>query len=208
MKSRFRCRQISWSELAPDLLTIIAERLETRADVLHFRRVCKTWRASAPLSLLTPKNILSPLFPCGPYRLTNEYGFTNSKTNNIVASSVFLLQSNVNPSLPPWLFFVDEFTKGKLSIRCPNASTMPIDFPKAMDLSRLNVLELGRFHRSTCQGNRDNYKAVLFVNPKCVTHPAINDCTLMELSQQRDMYATRLRNGEKHKIPYRVRDGR
>ncbi|XVF45604.1 hypothetical protein PTKIN_Ptkin02bG0219700 [Pterospermum kingtungense] len=37
-----------WSQLPPELLPLIAKRLETRFDVLRFRSVCSSWRSSFP----------------------------------------------------------------------------------------------------------------------------------------------------------------
>lgn len=37
-----------WSKLPNDILLLIAKRLETRIDLLHFRSVCTSWRSSVP----------------------------------------------------------------------------------------------------------------------------------------------------------------
>ncbi|MBA0850261.1 hypothetical protein Goshw_027511 [Gossypium schwendimanii] len=47
------CR--SWSELPKELISYIAKCLDTRTDVLRFRAVCCSWRASVPLPPKSPK---------------------------------------------------------------------------------------------------------------------------------------------------------
>ncbi|XP_021717017.1 F-box protein SKIP23-like [Chenopodium quinoa] len=141
-----RLRELSWSELPPELLPAIAKRLEARTDILHFRRVCKTWRASAPLSLLDSKTILTPLLP---HKLPDS---EKNYTKFLVAHSVFLIKSDANPNLPPWLCTAEELFPGSLCVRLPLSRNiadyivMPIDFPSELDLSKFRVLELGMFY--------------------------------------------------------------
>ncbi|KNA10272.1 hypothetical protein SOVF_145890 [Spinacia oleracea] len=203
-------RRVPWSELPLELLIAIAERLETRADILHFRRVCKTWRSSSPLSLLTSKNILSPLFP---------HNMGGNKV--LVATSIFLVRSAVNPKLSPWLVTVEESNPGKLCIRVPLsrliAENLPEDFPEDLNLSQFNVSELARFYTyKIVDKNSDDCssdcavkyyddpvlkpplsnKVVLFVNPNCNTSsPKAGDCALVELSNHG---VARIEIGENH----------
>ncbi|KAL4020273.1 hypothetical protein IC575_019044 [Cucumis melo] len=50
--------RVRWSDLPPELWPIIGKRLDTYIDVLRFRSVCRSWRASLP-----PFNAVSPLLP-------------------------------------------------------------------------------------------------------------------------------------------------
>ncbi|XP_021733499.1 F-box protein SKIP23-like isoform X2 [Chenopodium quinoa] len=205
-----RRRRVSWSGLPPELLTAVADRLETRADILHFRRACKTWRASAPLSLLTPKNILSPIFP---------HSIDINRTKFLVANSVFLVRSAINPKLQPWLVSVEESNPGILSVRSPLsrliAERLPEKFPQNLDLSQFHVSELARFHtyklvdKNSTDNNNDesddvvryynhptndfplDNRVVLFVSPDCTK----DDYTVVELSDLIRLIVIRFKNG-------------
>uniref|UniRef100_A0A803L8A8 F-box domain-containing protein n=1 Tax=Chenopodium quinoa TaxID=63459 RepID=A0A803L8A8_CHEQI len=220
-----RSQQISWSELPPDLLLPIAKCLATQPDIFSFRRVCKLWRASAPLSLLASKNILSPLFP---HRFTIKPDTVYAPKHYIVCMNcVILLRSNVNPKLPPFMMIVDEYRSGKLYVRRPFCARVPkcypsfgnvnlIDFPPSLDLSRFRVSKLARFPTLSYlsdgpDGSRiiqfklyrqkpydyPKPKVVLFVDPNCENRATINDHTLVEVSQSGDLIVTRF-NGESH----------
>lgn len=140
----------------------------------------------------------------------------------LVASSVFLLQSAVNPELNPWLLTVEEFNPGKLFVRAPFSRVvskqLPVRLPYNLDLSHLKVLELGRFYTlrrldrplemfSEKRLSEYDNKVVLFVNPNCVTCPTIDDCTLVELYDQVDhLSVTRLKHGGKQHVYFRGRE--
>ncbi|EOX97544.1 Uncharacterized protein TCM_006535 [Theobroma cacao] len=49
-----------WSQLPPELLTLIAKRLEIRFDVLRFRSVCSSWRSSFPPKVYRLPKYLPP----------------------------------------------------------------------------------------------------------------------------------------------------
>ncbi|XP_021734113.1 F-box protein At2g17036-like [Chenopodium quinoa] len=226
MKSSNHSQQKTWSELPPDLLLLIVKRLATQPDVFSFRRVCKLWRASAPLSVFASKNMLSPLFP---HHFTIKPDTKNAPKHYIVCMNcVILLRSNVNPELPPFIITVDEYTSGKLYVRRPfcahpftyysdfeDTNIVTRDFPRCLDLSRYRVLELARFptlsyvmddNTSYVYLLSQNYyarpnKVVLFADPNCENRATINDYTLVELvSQSRCLILNRLRNGERHRF--------
>ncbi|KAK9747821.1 hypothetical protein RND81_02G016300 [Saponaria officinalis] len=157
-------RKVSWSNLPEELLSPIAHRLETRLDILHFRAVCKEWRNSVSLSLLSTKNILStvlphkltttnpPLLRRGAYRIMEEFQ-DNFIGNSLIlsASSIFLIKPTFNNAeLSPWLITVEEMNSGKFVVRKPlsrsAAGKMPENFPKMLDLSRFDVEEMGRVY--------------------------------------------------------------
>lgn len=58
--------RVQWSDLPPEILPIIGKSLETYIDVLRFRSVCRSWRASLPpfniVSSLLPLDLPSPIF--------------------------------------------------------------------------------------------------------------------------------------------------
>ncbi|KAK9747820.1 hypothetical protein RND81_02G016200 [Saponaria officinalis] len=159
-----QCRKVSWSNLPEELLYPIAHRLENRLDILHFRAVCKEWRNSVSLSVLSDKNILSTVLPhklatTNPPLLRGgastrmeefqEYLVDNSVI--LVASSIFLIKPKFNNAeLPPWLITVEEMNSGKFVVRKPLSRSavgkMPENFPTMLDLSRFDVVEMGRFY--------------------------------------------------------------
>ncbi|KAF3326838.1 F-box protein [Carex littledalei] len=46
---------MDWSDLPPELLHLISKKFYYISDLIHFRGVCKTWRASASVSHLPPQ---------------------------------------------------------------------------------------------------------------------------------------------------------
>ncbi|XP_021762797.1 F-box protein At2g17036-like [Chenopodium quinoa] len=225
MKISNHSKQISWSDLPPDLLLPIAKRLATQPDVFSFRQVCKLWRASAPLSLLVSKNILSPLFP---HHFTIKPDMCYAPKHYIVCMNcVILLRSNVNPELSPFIMIVDEYRSGKLYVRRPFCArpltcypsfgnvnlTGDPDLPPSLDLSRFRVSELARFPTLSYLRDANRimqiklYKqkpydypkprVVLFVDPNCENCATVSDYTLVEVSQYGDLIVTRF-NGESH----------
>ncbi|XP_021733500.1 F-box protein SKIP23-like [Chenopodium quinoa] len=221
-----RRRELSWSELPPELLPAIANRLEIRTDILHFRRVCKTWRSSAPLSLLDSKPILTHLLP---HKLPEDSDKNHTKV--LVANTVFLIKSDAHPNLPPWLFTGEELFPGSFSVRRPlsrniaESYELPDDFPYELDLSKFRELELGMFYNYNYLDDNtvvsdfnvpvlvpytkmpkkpsfpDENKVVLFVNPNCETGCcSIDDCMVVELSKEVALTVKSLRNGEKRKV--------
>ncbi|KAG7034052.1 putative F-box protein, partial [Cucurbita argyrosperma subsp. argyrosperma] len=63
-KTPMKRSPVRWSDLPPELCLVIGKRLETYIDVLRFRSVCKSWRASLPgfdgISPLSPLQFPSP----------------------------------------------------------------------------------------------------------------------------------------------------
>ncbi|XP_021762801.1 F-box protein SKIP23-like isoform X3 [Chenopodium quinoa] len=200
----------TWSALPPELVLSIAERLETRTDIMQIRTVCQTWRSSVPLSMLSSRNFLSPLFP---YR-----GMSHSSV--LVANSVFLLQSTVDCKHQSLLISVEELNPGKLYVRAPLSRVvtrvLPIGSPNSFGWS--DFQELGRFYTlrrvdrpedmfSEKRLTEYDNKVVLFVDPNCETCPTIDDCTVIELYDQVDyLSVTRLKDGETQQVYFKGRE--
>uniref|UniRef100_A0A803MFS9 KIB1-4 beta-propeller domain-containing protein n=1 Tax=Chenopodium quinoa TaxID=63459 RepID=A0A803MFS9_CHEQI len=149
-----------WTDTPPEILSDIANRLETRSEFCRFRAVCKTWQGEAPLSRFDGKdNILSQILPFhfSPSFLAREFKhpplYLADEHLVLVASSVCLVQSIENPDNPPFLFAVEEFIPGKLNLRTPlsrhNYTTLPENFPQTLDLSRFRVSEISRLYTLT-----------------------------------------------------------
>ncbi|KAL2903941.1 hypothetical protein RDABS01_002651 [Bienertia sinuspersici] len=216
-----RRRAVCWSDLPPELLSKIAECLDSRPQIQQFRAVCKSWGSAISPSVLTSKNILSPLFP---YPLTNiQYPspWLDSPTQSpvLVSTSVFLLRSTFDPNLPPWLFAAEELHPGKLFV---SKSLSPIaieNFPTDLDFSYIQVSELAVFHRVRSADDptdlftkkhlsdfNDN-RVVLFVHPSKITSPTtgIGDCTAMVLHHNGALSAIVLKNGREVSISSMLR---
>uniref|UniRef100_A0A803MFS2 F-box domain-containing protein n=1 Tax=Chenopodium quinoa TaxID=63459 RepID=A0A803MFS2_CHEQI len=85
-------RRPSWSDLPPELLQLIASRLETHEDVCQFCYVCNMWRQSAA-NLLTPLRLHSKL----PYKFAVNIPFIHSNGPFIIVSSaVYILRRNTD----------------------------------------------------------------------------------------------------------------
>ncbi|XP_021734112.1 F-box protein SKIP23-like [Chenopodium quinoa] len=214
-------RKISWSDLPPELLYDIAERLETRTNILQFRAVCKTWRNSATFSLLSKKSILSPILPhkfsttTPPLLLLRgDPSVVSSCSLRLGACSVFLLRSTLNPWLPPWLITVEELNPGKLFIRDPLSrfdvvDNLPDYVRRILGSSCFRVSEIGRLYairlRDVCEGNLQwrkwSYfynKVVLIENPSEIK-PAIDDCIAVVLYCNGNLARIRVKDeNEKH----------
>ncbi|XP_056684381.1 F-box protein SKIP23-like [Spinacia oleracea] len=214
-------RKVSWSELPPDLLISIIERLDPQYDIFNLRRVCKAWKTTVSLTLVS-KNILSPLIPqCLPFDEATTTEFS------VVMGSVIQIQSLANPNLPPCLLTVTEINSGKLFIRPPlfkrtatrlhsdhDPHILPEDFPHVLDLSRFRVSELGRFHSKIRKiKSKPNklvrFKAVLIKDPNCENWATtINNYTLVEMSRTQSLSATRLvaSNPETHDVIFETKE--
>ncbi|KAL1120965.1 hypothetical protein V6Z11_D01G200900 [Gossypium hirsutum] len=111
-----------WSQLPPELVVLIAKCLEARFDILRFRSVCSSWRSSAPLP---PK--LNPLLPTNlplPRRGRKAPACWLAKIRDATHHHPVEMQL-LNP---PWL------------------ERPPRKFPKVLDLTNFQVLELGHEH--------------------------------------------------------------
>ncbi|XP_021762682.1 F-box protein SKIP23-like [Chenopodium quinoa] len=119
----------------------------------------------------------------------------------IVPCSIFLLRPSRNPKASPWFITVEELNPGKFYLRKPLSR---INIPKVLQLSDLEVIELGKFctlrsadrpldmFESRCLRN----KAVLFMDPKHKNNPTIDNCTAMVLYGNGTLSAIRLNNEE------------
>ncbi|CAO2826481.1 unnamed protein product [Amaranthus hypochondriacus] len=216
-------RNISWSELPPELLSEIAERLETRSEIVRFRTICKSWRNSVSFSQFSQKSILSPLLP---YKISSNTLslFRNRNSINhprrsliIAASSVFIVRSNRNPNLPPWLITVEELNPGKLFIRAPlsrfEIEKLPGYVMKILGSTHYDVSEIGRLYAFRLTGfqiksmNDSNpwnkwfkiyNKVVLFIDPNCRTNPRIDDCMAAILYDNGNLATVRLKDDYEH----------
>ncbi|KAL2935712.1 F-box protein SKIP23, partial [Bienertia sinuspersici] len=212
-----------WSKLPPKLLSLIANRLELRSDILSFRAVCPTWRNSAPFSLLADKTtILSPILPHkfsinvpDDHPLTPGLWRIANRPLVLVATSFFIIQSITSPNLPPWLFSVEEFNPGKLNLCSPLKrnvlNDLPKNFPNNLDLCKFRITKISTLYTlsfvDTDYDVNPKYKhrtwanfdkAVLHLDTSKSSDHTMEDCTLFVLFKDSS-------NGSFGKV--RLRDG-
>ncbi|KAK8567932.1 hypothetical protein V6N13_105877 [Hibiscus sabdariffa] len=133
-----------WSQLPPELVVLIAKRLEAGFDVLRFRSVCSSWRSSVP-PRLDPH--LLPIYLPYSRRLSSYH----HRRIHITRNTFYLIRlSHGNKAQAPacWFVKIRDRTDGvKMQLLDPfsdyNPKPLPENFPKVLDLSNVQVLELG-----------------------------------------------------------------
>ncbi|KAJ1687572.1 hypothetical protein LUZ63_018962 [Rhynchospora breviuscula] len=116
---------MDWSGLPPELLHLIFTKFSSICDLIHFRAVCNTWRASASVSYLPPQ-IQIPCFLLEPNpgaTTLQFYSLTSGKTHNVNVSAcseqTILGSSNgyllLHHSANPNLYLLNPVTNSKLS---------------------------------------------------------------------------------------------
>lgn len=185
---------VNWSELCPEILSEIANRLGTKPNVHNFRQVCKNWRFSVPkIRRNLPQ--LSPIFPL---RFSAVYpnffsSLSRGTLHHLIADAVYLLRPrNLPESSKSWLVTVEELYRGKLSVRFPLSRIrakgfLPrnLNFPTNLKLSDFHVslIASGFSVRAPeidpdCSSNGGlllKNKLVLFANPACFEPFSVND---------------------------------
>ncbi|KAF7814335.1 F-box protein SKIP23 [Senna tora] len=135
-----------WSQLPVELLSSIAERfIHFQFNLLRFRSVCSSWRSSFPFSHYPVPSKFPILSNDSP---SHDWTFSLSKR------TLFLLNpppalSIANPH--PWLFKIQQHVRaGTITMdlfdplsRYPIKS-LPLDFPKLLDVYDLPIVELGQ----------------------------------------------------------------
>ncbi|KAF3437734.1 hypothetical protein FNV43_RR20490 [Rhamnella rubrinervis] len=136
-------RIVNWSQLPPELLSTIGNRLDATIDVVRFRSVCNSWRSSNTSFPYT--DLPSPLkFPC-PFA-PGQDAFLSENTIYCLEP----LHDNTNPSsstsIPAkaCLVRVEETKPGKYPIwvRRVDGSSSPI--PKVLSLLDFRMVKLGK----------------------------------------------------------------
>ncbi|KAG8503767.1 hypothetical protein CXB51_001769 [Gossypium anomalum] len=135
-----------WFQLPPELVVLVAKCLEARFDILRFRSVCSSWRSSVPLP---PK--LNPLLPTNlplPRRGRGEWSLSYISVNTLY----LIRSSRANQTEAPacWLAKIRDATHHhRVEMQLLNPPWLerpPRNFPKVLDLTNFQVLELGHEH--------------------------------------------------------------
>ena len=142
-------RNRPWSDLPQELLSTISNFLTSNPlDSLAFRAVCKSWfNSSSPVSPFTLAPVLPIVIPCPPYSFDVRF-FEQNLGLPIISPTVIFLFRQPECVTESWVMFADQLTPGKLMIRQPMTKfyySMPMNFPKSIDVPNLWVEEIGRF---------------------------------------------------------------
>ncbi|GKV23947.1 hypothetical protein SLEP1_g33617 [Rubroshorea leprosula] len=157
-----------WSHLPQELLHQIAQALETHFDILHFRAVCSSWRASVPYNLLPPPSYSRLL----KLILEDEDGEKSSTFVLQRPISIFKFHGLHNQRIPHfWLVKLEEDDEsGQIHILNPlSSSKMKPQYPKVLDISTLEVQELALeyiIQGTDYAGTTTAKAAYWFPNPK------------------------------------------
>ncbi|ESQ50811.1 hypothetical protein EUTSA_v10022716mg [Eutrema salsugineum] len=126
-----------WATLPKDLLDLISKSLESSFDLVQFRSVCSSWRSAA-------EPVLDPLDTSPPG--------SSPIRKRLSAASILLIKPHEPRSseadLIGWLVKVEEDLNGGphkvLDPLCDKRHSLPEHFPRALDMSKFKVRELGR----------------------------------------------------------------
>ncbi|KAI6671569.1 hypothetical protein NL676_006454 [Syzygium grande] len=161
-----------WSDLPPEILSMIGKRLDARMDVLRFRSVCSSFRSSIP----PPRRDASRF----PFPIPHLQSASSSVI--LCKSSVCVLEtpggaSDSGAPSPPrtrWLVKLQESSLGGdvqlLSLFSQRRITyLPRNFPKVIDSLESRVVEICREYRLeySTSGIVPGVRKVV-VSPDCV----------------------------------------
>ncbi|KAL3720604.1 hypothetical protein ACJRO7_005424 [Eucalyptus globulus] len=142
-----RCR---WSDLPPEILSMIGKRLHTRMDALRFRSVCSSFRSSIP----PPRRDASTVCVLETPEKASGSGVPS-------------------PPRSRWLVKLQESSLGDLQLLCPfskrRVTYLPRNFPKVIDSLESRIVEICRELRIECAtlGIALGVRKVV-VSPDCV----------------------------------------
>ncbi|KAI6671565.1 hypothetical protein NL676_006450 [Syzygium grande] len=160
-----------WSDLPPEILSMIGKRLDARMDVLRFRSACSSFRFSIP----------------PPHRDVSRFPFQIPHSQSAI-SSVILFESAVcvletpdgasdsgapSPPRSRWLVKLQESSLGDLQLRSlfsqRRIAYLPRDFPKVIDSLEYRIVEICREYRLeySTSGIVPGIRKVV-VSPDCV----------------------------------------
>ncbi|KGN48970.1 putative F-box protein At1g65770 [Cucumis sativus] len=166
--------RVRWSDLPPQLWPLIGKRLDNYIDIVRFRSVCRSWRASLPQ--LNAISLLSPLLVSHPFDHRIEdalvirriiYGTSplrHHQTSTYPSSS-----SSSSRASAGWLAKVETTNLGKLRFLTPLSTDWVKSrnqvFRKEVNLLDFRIHEVAKSYilRSTIGG-------ILFIN-KVVVFP-------------------------------------
>ncbi|XP_018719893.2 putative F-box protein At5g60060 [Eucalyptus grandis] len=143
-----RCR---WSDLPPEIVSMIGKRLHTRMDALRFRSVFSSFRSSIP----SPRRDASrfPLrIPCSR---SSHSVFLRGSTVCVLETPEKSSGSGVpSPPRSRWLVKLQESSLGDLQLLCPfskrRVTYLPRNFPKVIDSLESRIVEICREFRIEC----------------------------------------------------------
>ncbi|KAK3410534.1 hypothetical protein EUGRSUZ_J02505 [Eucalyptus grandis] len=155
-----------WSDLPPEILSIIGNRLHTRMDVLRFRGVCSSFRSSIP----RPRHDASRF----PFRIPTS---TPRFALFLRASTVYAVETpdGAAPSgRTRWLLRLEESELERMRILSlfshRRIAYLPHEFPEVLDSLQFRIVEIFREYTLECGGGTGG---LVQCAQKVVMHP---DC--------------------------------
>ncbi|KAL9241784.1 hypothetical protein vseg_015850 [Gypsophila vaccaria] len=170
-------RHPPWSDLPPELLSTIANFLtpnpyNTSLDIVAFRSVCNSWRGSSFPPTSRPS--ILPISTIPPPSLVHYSPLCFLSTTIVYSLRPKQIDSNFPPSR--FVLFVDEFEPERLQIRQPFSRwpySVPVFFPKTVNLFDYHAREIGRFCNLTYNCNNDNEIGVRFARSGFASYDAL-----------------------------------
>ncbi|XP_010034705.2 putative F-box protein At5g60060 [Eucalyptus grandis] len=129
-----------WSDLPPEILSMIGDRLHTRMDVLRFRGVCSSFRSSIP----RPGHDASRF----PFRIPTN---TPRSALFLRASTVYAVETpdgTASSGRARWLLKLEESEPGRMRILSlfsrQRIAYLPHEFPEVLDSLQFRIVEICR----------------------------------------------------------------
>ncbi|KAK2632887.1 hypothetical protein EUGRSUZ_L00944 [Eucalyptus grandis] len=159
----------AWSDLPPEILSMIGNRLHTRMDVLRFRGVCSSFRSSIPQ----------------PRRDASRFPFPIPSLTSTPGPALFLRASTVYAVETPdeaapsgrtrWLLKLEESELGRMRILSLYSHRrivyLPHKFPKVLDSLQFRIVEISRQYTLEHGGGTGalvQYVQKVVMHPDCV----------------------------------------
>ncbi|XP_030535887.1 F-box protein At2g26160-like [Rhodamnia argentea] len=151
-----------WSDLPPELLSIIGTRLHTRMDVLRFRSICSSFRSS-----ITPPRRDASGFPFQILHSQRSALFLSEST-------VYALETvdEAASSHARWLVNLEESELGDIRILSlfsrRRITSLPRELPPVLDCLQFRIVEICREYTLEYGGRTGGGMQKVVVHPDCV----------------------------------------
>ncbi|XP_030535876.2 putative F-box protein At5g60060 [Rhodamnia argentea] len=155
-------RRRPWSDLQPELLSMIGCRLHTRMDVLRFRSVCSSFRSSIP----TLRRDASRF----PFRIPRS----RRPDHFLSESTVYALETadGAASGRARWLLRLEESERGYIRILSlfsrRRMASLPRELPPVLDCLQFRIIEICREYTLEYDGRTGEGLEKVVVHPYCV----------------------------------------
>ncbi|KAI6671571.1 hypothetical protein NL676_006456 [Syzygium grande] len=165
-------RKPPWSDLPPEILSMIGDRLRTRMDALRFRSVCSSFRSSIP----PPPRVAPPRFPLRTPRPFPPWIPGSTSSALVLRESTVYGLGAAGGGAARWLLKLQESEElGRMRMISlfsgRRITSLPPEFPEAVDPLQSRIVEICReytidYGLDWLAGGRHKVKAVM--QPDCV----------------------------------------